>query len=102
MGKFRTSFIIQPKSYIMHIEFSATNRFDFLGIYLCPKVASFSLFLALEERYINYPSKRGQLLFVKQDGIPVGDERKVELSEVFVRYPFWMHEVAINSSALDQ
>ena len=71
-------------------------------MYLCPKVASISLCLALEERYINCPPKSGQLLFVKKDGIPVGDERKAELSELFVRYPSWMHEDAISSSTLDQ
>jgi hypothetical protein len=28
-GKFRTSFIIHPKSYVMHLEFSTTNRLQF-------------------------------------------------------------------------
>jgi hypothetical protein len=71
-------------------------------MYLCPKVASISLCLALEERYLNYPPKRDQLLFVKQDGIPIGDERKAELSELFVRYPSWTHKAVISSSTLDQ
>jgi hypothetical protein len=97
MGKFRTSFIIQSKSSFRQL---IVFDFDFLGIYSFPKVASISLCLALEERYLNCPPKRGRLLFVKQDGIPVGDERKAELSEFFVWYPSWMHKGAINSSRL--